>query len=69
MAMFLKNLAFFMGASGLPTLRLIKATHSSRHLEAFLLLKHCEWLVVNCNVGKRAPLFFTLNLNLSLINL
>jgi len=22
----------------------------------FPLFKHCEWLVVNCNVGKRAPL-------------
>jgi len=41
-----------MEASRLPTLRLTTATHSSRCL-GFPLFKRCEWLVVNCNMGKR----------------
>jgi len=45
-----------MGASRLHTLRLATATHSSRCLEALPLFKRCEWLVINCNVGKRTPL-------------
>jgi len=35
----------------------IDHSHSQQSVpRGFLLFKHCEWLVVNCNVGKRASL-------------
>jgi len=37
----------------------IDHSHSQQPVpRCFPLFKSCEWLVVNCNVGKRAPLIY-----------
>jgi len=48
-----------MGASRLPTLRLTTASHLQQP-RGFLLFKRYEWLVINCNVGKRSSLIVCL---------
>jgi len=35
----------------------------------FSLFKHCEWLMVNCNIGKRAPLVFIISTALCFVTM